>query len=254
DMKRLEGKTAIVTGGGQGIGRAIAEAFAREGAAVWVPDLFLDRAKETCSAIQLGGGVAHPDQCDVTQEGSVKAMIGRAVGQLGRIDILVNNAGIELLKNIEEITVEEWDRVMAVNVRGVFLCSKHVLPHMKKEGKGNIINMGSSAGYIGAPFQTVYCASKGAVHQFTKALALESTPSNIKVNAIAPGGVATSMLDYLTEEFGKKGVDINSFLNQQFGGVQQPEDIAAVAVFLASDESRVVHGAALLVDGGLCAS
>lgn len=145
-MKRLKGKTAIVTGGGQGIGRAIAEAFAREGAAVWVPDLFLDRAKETCSAIQLGGGVAHPDQCDVTQEGSVKAMIGRAVGQLGCIDILVNNAGIELLKNIEEITVEEWDWVMAVNVRGVFLCSKHVLPHMKKAGKGNIINMGSSAG------------------------------------------------------------------------------------------------------------
>lgn len=252
-MKRLEGRSSIVTGGGQGIGRAISEAFAREGATVWVADLFLERAQETCARIKAAGGMAYPDQCDVSAEESVKAVIGRAINRFGRIDILVNNAGIELLKSIEEITVEEWDCVMAVNVRGVFLCSKHVLPHMKKAGGGTIINMGSSAGYIGAPFQTVYCASKGAVHQFTKALALESTAANIKVNAIAPGGVATSMLDYLAEEFGKKGVDINSFLNQQFGGVQRPEDVAAMAVFLASDESRVVHGAALLVDGGLCA-
>ncbi|MBI3949039.1 MAG: 3-oxoacyl-ACP reductase FabG [Acidobacteria bacterium] len=251
---RLEGKTAIVTGGGQGIGRAIAVAFAREGAAVWIPDLFLERAKTTAAIIKDNGGVAYANQCDVAQEESVKKMIDRAVAQLGRIDILVNNAGIELLKGVEEITVEEWDQVMATNIRGVFLCSKHAIPHMKKAGKGNIINMGSSAGYMGAPFQTVYCASKGAVHQFTKALALELMASNIKVNAIAPGGVATSMLDYLDEEFGKKGIDIKSFIDQQFGGVAQPEDIAAMAVFLASDESRVVHGAALQIDGGLTAA
>lgn len=253
-MRRLEGKTSIVTGGGQGIGRAISEAFAREGAAVWVADFFPERAQQTCEAIQKEGGEAFADRVDVADEKSVQEMVTRASTKLRRLDTLVNNAGVELLKAMEDITVEEWDRLMAVNVRGVFLCCKHVIPHMKKQGKGNIINMGSSAGYIGAPFQTLYCASKGAVHQFTKALALECTAANIKVNAIAPGGVATAMLDYLAEEFAKKGIDVKSFTNQQFGGVQLPKDIADVAVFLASDESRTVHGAALLVDGGLCAA
>jgi NAD(P)-dependent dehydrogenase (short-subunit alcohol dehydrogenase family) len=253
-MKRLEGKTTIVTGGGQGIGRAIARKFASHGAVVWVPDYFKERAEATAALIQAEGGKAYADQCDVTDEASVQAMIGRAVGKMGRLDVLVNNAGVELLKSIEEITVAEWDRVMAVNVRGVFLCCKHALPHFKKAGKGNIINMGSSAGYIGAPFQTVYCASKGAVHQFTKALALECGGAGVKVNAIAPGGVNTAMLDYLDAEFRKKGIEVKSFIQNQFGGMQQPEDIADMAVFLASDESRVVHGTALLIDGGLTAS
>ncbi|MBZ5539994.1 MAG: SDR family oxidoreductase [Acidobacteriia bacterium] len=253
-MKRLEGKTAIVTGGGQGIGRAIARKFASHGAVVWVPDYFKERAEATAALIQAEGGKAYADQCDVTDEASVQAMIGRAVGMMGRLDVLVNNAGVELLKSIEEITVAEWDRVMAVNVRGVFLCCKHALPYFKKAGKGNIINMGSSAGYIGAPFQTVYCASKGAVHQFTKALALECGAAGVKVNAIAPGGVNTAMLEYLDAEFRKKGIEVKSFIQNQFGGMQQPEDIADMAVFLASDESRVVHGAALLIDGGLTAS
>lgn len=253
-MKRLEGKTAIVTGAGQGIGRAIALAFAKEGAAVWVADLFEERAQQTCALIHECGGTGFPDKVDVADEESVKGMVSRALGKLQRIDVLVNNAGVELLKAMEDITAEEWDRLMAVNVRGVFFCCKHVVPHMKRQGKGNIINMGSSAGYIGAPFQTLYCASKGAVHQFTKALALECTPANVKVNAIAPGGVATPMLDYLAEEFARKGIDVRSFTDRQFGGVQRPEDIADMAVFLASDESRAVHGTALLVDGGLCAA
>lgn len=251
-MNRLKNKTAIVTGGGQGIGRAIARNFAKQGAAVFIPDYFQERAEESARLIMSEGGIAYADQCDVTDEASVQAMIGRAMEKMGRIDILVNNAGIELYKSIEEISVEEWDRVMAVNVRGIFLCCKHSLPHMKKAGRGNIINMGSSAGYIGAAAQTVYCASKGAVHQFTKALALECGPAGVKVNAIAPGGVNTPMLDYLAEENSKKGIDVKAWVGAaQFGGVQQPEDIADLALFLASDESRTVHGAALLVDGGL---
>lgn len=251
-MKRLENKTVIVTGGGRGIGRAIATTFAREGAEVYIPDYARELAEESAKLIQADGGVAHADQCDVSDEAGVEAMIGRAMEKMGRIDILVNNAGIELYKPIEEITVAEWDRVMAVNVRGIFLCCKHALPHMKKAGRGNIINMGSSAGYIGAPSQTVYCASKGAVHQFTKALALECGTAGIKVNAIAPGGVNTPMLDYLAEENKKKGVELNAWLGEaQFGGVQQPQDIADMALFLASSESRTVHGAALLIDGGL---
>lgn len=253
-MKRLEGKTAIVTGGGQGIGRAISETFAREGAIVWIPDFFPDRAKSAADAIQASGGNAYADQVDVTKEESVQAMVDRAVKKLGRIDVLVNNAGVDILKAMEEMTVQEFDSLFAVNVRGVFLCCKHVVPHMKKAGKGNIVNMGSSAGYVGAPFQTAYCASKGAVHQFTKALAVECTSVNIRVNAIAPGGVKTSMLDYLSSEFAKKGVDINAFSNMQLGGWATPADIAAMALFLASDESRQVHGAALQIDGGLTAA
>ena len=253
-MKRLEGKNTIVTGGGQGIGRAISERFAREGAAVWIPDFYPERAKATADAIQKAGGKAYADQVDVTKEDSVKKMIARAADQMGRIDVLVNNAGVDILKSIEDMTVEEFDFLFSVNVRGVFLCSKHVIPHFKREGKGVIVNMGSSAGYIGAPFQTAYCASKGAVHQFTKALAVECTSSNIRVNAIAPGGVKTDMLKYLSDEFAKKGVDINAFSNMQLGGWATPEDIAAMALFLASDESRQVHGAALSIDGGLTAA
>ncbi len=253
-MNRLEGKTTIVTGGGQGIGRAIAMTFARHGATVWISDYFPERAKSVAEEIAKEGGTAYGDQVDVTKEDSVKAMFERALTKLGHLDVLVNNAGVEVLKSIEETTVEDFDRVFGVNVRGVFLCCKHAIPQFKKQGKGNIINMGSSAGYIGAPFQTVYCASKGAVHQLTKALAVECTASNIKVNAIAPGGVKTAMLDYLSEEFGKRGININSFESMHMGGWCTPEDIAHMALYLASDESRTVHGAALLIDGGLTAS
>lgn len=253
---RLENKTAIVTGAGQGIGRAIARAFAKEGAQVFIPDYSKAGADETAELIRSEGGTAYSAQCDVTDEASVKAMVENAMEQMGGIEILVNNAGVELYKTIEDITVDEWDRVMAVNVRGIFLCCKYALPHMKNAGKGNIINMGSVAGYIGAPFQTVYCASKGAVHQFTKALALECGAAGIKVNAISPAGVATPMLDYLDEESKKKGVDdLKGLCDQgQFGGIVQPEDVANLALFLASDESRNVQGSAVLIDGGSTAA
>ena len=253
-MNRLQGKTAIVTGGGQGIGRAIAMTFAREGATVWIADYFPDRAKAVADEITKEGGKAFGDEVDVTKEESVKGMFERSIAKFGKLDIIVNNAGVEVLKSVEETTVEDFERIFAVNVRGVFLCCKHAVTHFKKHGKGTIVNMGSSAGYIGAPFQTIYCASKGAVHQFTKALAVECTASNIKVNAIAPGGVQTAMLDYLKEEFGKRGIDISAFSNMQLGGWCTPEDIALMAVYLASDESRVVHGAALQIDGGLTAA
>lgn len=253
-MNRLQGKTAIVTGGGQGIGRAIAMTFANEGATVWIADCFPDRAKEVANEITKAGGTAYGDEVDVTKEPSVKGMFERAVAKLGHLDVLVNNAGVEVLKTIEETTAEDFDRVFAVNVRGVFLCCKHAIPYFKKQGKGNIVNMGSSAGYIGAPFQSVYCASKGAVHQLTKALAVECTPANIRINAIAPGGVKTAMLDYLAEEFSKRGININSFESMHMGGWCKPEDIAYMALYLASDESRTVHGAALLIDGGLTAA
>lgn len=254
-MKRLDQKTAIVTGGGSGIGRAIARTFARHGAMVYIPDYVKEGAQKTVEMIQGEGGVAYADQCDVSDEASVQAMVAKAADTMGSIDILVNNAGIELYKSIEEISVEEWDRVMAVNTRGLFLCCRAAIPHMKKAGKGNIINMGSTGGYIAAPFQTVYCASKGAVHQFTKALALELSPANIRVNAIAPGGVDTPMLDYLEESNKKIGVDDlkDRVSGVQLGGLIQPQDIADLTLFLASDESRTIHGTAVLIDGGYTA-
>ncbi|WP_319409413.1 SDR family NAD(P)-dependent oxidoreductase [uncultured Desulfosarcina sp.] len=254
-MKRLENRTAIITGGGSGIGRAIATTFARHGAQVYIPDYLKESAEETTKQIQNGGGVAYAGQCDVSDETSVQTMVADAMEKMGSIDILVNNAGIELHKAIEEMSAEEWDRVMAVNVRGMFLCCKHTIPHMKKAGKGNIVNMGSTGGYIAAPFQTVYCASKGAVHQFTKALALECSPAGIRVNAIAPGGVDTPMLDYLEESNKKKGVDdLKVRVSEvQLGGLIQPQDIADLALFLASDESRTIHGTAVLIDGGYTA-
>jgi NAD(P)-dependent dehydrogenase (short-subunit alcohol dehydrogenase family) len=212
-------------------------------------------ADETVDMIQKEGGTAYAGQCDVSEDASVQVMVAESMEKLGRIDILVNNAGIELHKAIEDVSFEEWDRVMAVNVRGMFLCCKHALPHMKKAGKGKIINMGSNGGYIAAPFQTAYCASKGAVHQFTKALALECSPAGIRVNAIAPGGVDTPMLDYLEASNKEKGIDDLKarVCEVQMGEIIKPEDVADLALFLASDESRMIHGTALLIDGGYTA-
>ena len=254
-MKRLENKTAIVTGGGSGIGRAIATTFARHGAVVYIPDYLEETAEETAGLIQSDGGVAYASRCDVSDEASVQAMVASAMEKMGTIDILVNNAGVELHKSIEETSVEEWDRVVAVNVRGTFLCCKYTIPHMKHVGKGNILNMGSTGGYIAAPFQTVYCATKGAVHQFTKALALECGAEGIRVNAIAPGGVDTPMLDYLEASNKEKGVDdLKTRVSEvQMGGLIQPQDIADLALFLASDESKTIHGSAVLIDGGYTA-
>lgn len=251
---KLEGKSALVTGGGGGIGRGIVLCLAEEGADIAVVDIDLARAEAIAREASRFGRRCIPVRVDVSQPEQITRMIETSIKEFGKLDILVNNAGIELLKSIEEITVAEWDRVMAVNVGGIFLCCKYALPYFKKQGKGNIINMGSCAGYIGASFQTLYCASKGAVHQFTKALALECGPAGVKVNAIAPGGVNTPMLDYLETEYKKRGIDVKSGLNTLYGGVEQPQDIADVALFLASDESRTVHGAALLVDGGYTAA
>ena len=159
-MKKLAGQTAIVTGAGQGIGKAIALEFAKHGASVMVADFDKDKAVETVNEINSQYGIAVMDQCDVSNAEDVERMVQHAIESMKQIDILVNNAGIELYKPIEEISVEEWDNLMGVNVRGMFLCSKHVVKHMKQRGTGNIINMGSSAGYNGTACQTLYCASK----------------------------------------------------------------------------------------------
>lgn len=254
-MKRLEGKLAIVTGGGRGIGRAICKKFAQEGAAVWVADLRLESAISCAESICAEGGNANPIQVDVADDASVRAMVEQiAVQESGGIDVLVNNAGIGMVKTLFDTTVEDWDRVMAINVRGIFLCCKHVVPYMLSAGRGTIINMGSCTGQIGAPLQAAYCAAKGAVNQFTKSLALELGPRNIRICAVAPGVADTDMIKSHQQEYGKFDFDmLASVEERQLGGLLRPEDIANMVAFLASEEGRGVHGSVVPVDAGVCA-
>ena len=255
-MRSLEGKTVIVTGGGRGIGRAICEKFASEGAVVWIADLVSKDAQSCAESIQDGGGIANSIQVDVSDEVSVRAMAEQIAQESGIIDVLVNNAGIGLAKSVFDTTVEEWDRLMAIDVRGIFLCCKHVVPHMMRTGRGGtVINMGSCAGQIGVALQSAYSAAKGAVNQFTKSLALELGPQNIRVCAIAPGVVDTDLVKKLEKGYDEVGFDLLASVEErQMGGLLLPEDIANMAAFLASEEARGVHGAIVPIDAGVCAS
>ncbi|MCG6883742.1 MAG: L-iditol 2-dehydrogenase [Silicimonas sp.] len=250
-MKRLEGKTALVTGGARGIGRAICEAFAREGARVAVADRLAADAAETAAAIG-GMGVT----MDVTDLASIAEGV-RAVEQaFGGIDILVNNAGIFNMAPIEEITVEDYRRQYDVNVGGTIFACQAVVPGMKKRGGGAIINFSSQAGRRGEPNIVVYCSTKAAVISITQSLALELAGDNIRVNAIAPGVVDTPMWDAVDALFAKyenraKG-EKKRLVGEAvpLGHMGSPEEIADPCVFLASDDARYITAQTLNVDGG----
>jgi D-sorbitol dehydrogenase (acceptor) len=250
-VKRLEGKTALVTGGARGIGRAICEAFAREGARVAVADRLAADAAETAAAIG-GMGVT----MDVTDLASIAEGV-RAVEQaFGGIDILVNNAGIFNMAPIEEITVEDYRRQYDVNVGGTIFACQAVVPGMKKRGGGAIINFSSQAGRRGEPNIVVYCSTKAAVISITQSLALELAGDNIRVNAIAPGVVDTPMWDAVDALFAKyenraKG-EKKRLVGEAvpLGHMGSPEEIADPCVFLASDDARYITAQTLNVDGG----
>jgi NAD(P)-dependent dehydrogenase (short-subunit alcohol dehydrogenase family) len=191
---KLEGKVAIITGAGSGIGRASAIAFAREGAAVVVADKHAAVGKETADAICAEGFIAAGISVDVASEASVEALIAECVTRFGRIDILFNNAGVVLVKPLEMMSEEEWDRVMAINVKGAFLAIKHAVPHLRKAGGGVILNTGSIGSFTGQLGTPAYSASKGAIALLTKALALDYGRDNIRVNCICPGITDTPML------------------------------------------------------------
>jgi len=256
-MGRVEGKTAIVTGAARGLGKAIAQLLAKEGAKVVVADVLEDGGREAAEEIRREGGKAIFIKHDVTSEDSWREVIKKTLSEFGKLDILVNNAGVQLIKEIANTSLEEWRRLMSVNLDGVFLGTKHAIGAMKKSGGGSIVNISSVVGIIGTADDTAaYCASKGGVRLFTKAAALECSKIghgyNIRVNSVHPGVIETAMVAGMMaqdKEFKKKLESI-----MPIGFLGKPIDIAYAVLYLASDESRLVTGAELIVDGGWTAS
>jgi NAD(P)-dependent dehydrogenase (short-subunit alcohol dehydrogenase family) len=247
----LTGKVALITGGASGIGRATMLLFARRGAAVSVVDLDEAGAQAVAQQVVAQGGQAIVVRCDVSLAADCQRAVQQTVDRLGGLDILFNNAGIIRRASVLDTTEEEWDRVMAVNVKSIFLMSKHAIPVMAQAGGGVIINTGSGWGLVGGRDAVSYCASKGAVVNMTRAMALDHSRQNIRVNCICPGDTDTSML---RDEARQLGESDEHFLakaaDRPLQRIGRPEDIAQAALYLASDASSFVTGATLVVDGG----
>ncbi len=246
----LTGKVALVTGGASGIGRATAILFGQEGAAVVVHDLKED-GRTTADAILALGGRATFVRGDVTRSADCQAAVETAISEYGGLHVLVNNAGIIRRASVVETTEEEWDRVMAVNVKSVFLFSKIAIPIMARQGGGVIVNTASGWGLDGGKDAASYCASKAAVVNLTRAMAIDHAEQNIRVNCVCPGDTDTAML---REEARQLGQDVSRFLarsaQRPLRRMGRPEEIARAILFLASDASSYVTGTALVVDGG----
>jgi 3-oxoacyl-[acyl-carrier protein] reductase len=245
---RLKDKVAVVTGAGSGMGAAIAETYAREGARVGVLDVNEQAAKEV--ARKIGDG-AIAIRCDVSKKADVEAALAATQKAFGGVDILVNNAGISHVnKPVGDIDEDEFDRVFAVNVKGLFFCSQAAIPYLRKSGGGSIINIGSTAGMRPRPGLSAYSATKGAVHNLTKTLALELAPDKIRVCAIAPVATETPLLPtFLGNAAGQREKFVATV---PLGRLAQPQDIADTALFLASDEAKFLTGNIMEVDGGRC--
>ncbi len=259
-MSRVKGKAAIVTGAAGGLGEVYARLLAKEGANVAVTDLNEADGNRVVEEIKKDGGTAIFLTHDVTSESQWDDVIAKTVARFGKLDVLVNNAGVMFRKNIEDTSLEEWQRTMRVNVDGVFLGTKWAIGAMKKTGGGSIINISSMAGIVGTPGTSAYNASKGAVRLFTKVAALECSKScldyNIRVNSVHPGLVLTSMVDAeIKEEASLTGQSYEAVKKiredwHPIGRLGEPMDIAYGILYLASDESSFVTGAELVIDGG----
>lgn len=255
-MHRLKDKVAIVTGGADGIGRATCEVFAAEGCAVVIADVNVEKGRSLAREITARGGRALFVETNVADESSIVRMVGESVKAFGKIDILVNNAAIFVLKGIDA-TVEEWRQILDVNVIGVSLVTKHVVPEIRKAGGGAIVNLGSISSFIAQPQFVTYNATKAAIATMTRCMALDLAPDNIRVNAVCPGTVWTQIVERLSAEKGmdRKAADVDA----AWGGacmlkrIADPSEIAKAILFLASDDASYVTAAHLLVDGGYTA-
>ena len=247
----LEGKVAIVTGCGSGIGRAVALLLAREGAALALVDAGAQALAATAGDIQSEGGTALAIEADVSRAEACQRAVRAAFETFKRIDVLVNNAGIIRRARVTELEEADWDRVMGVNVKSVFLMSKYAVPIMAANGGGAIINTASGWGLAGGPRAAVYCASKGAVVLLTKAMAIDHGPQGIRVNCICPGDTDTPMLRAEAQQTGEPEEQfLRDAARRPLGRIGQPQEIAQAVLYLASPASSFVTGAALVVDGG----
>lgn len=247
---KFDSKVALVTGAASGIGRATALAFAAEGAKVAVADLQMEGCDEVVEQIRSRGGEAMAIKCDVAKAKEVEAMICSTVGKYGNLHFAVNNAGIEgAHAGTTDHTEEVWDRVMDVNLKGVWLCMKYELPEMQKQKSGAIVNVSSAAGIIGSAGTVAYTASKHGVVGLTKASALEFAKQNIRINAVCPGFIRTAMLEKLIKAY--PGVEEQLIAREPAGRLAEPEEVAQAILGLCSDASSFITGAALQVDGGL---
>jgi NAD(P)-dependent dehydrogenase (short-subunit alcohol dehydrogenase family) len=252
-MKEFEGKVALVTGGGSGIGRATALAFARDGARVVIGNRSVERGEETVSMIRAAGGTASFRRTDVVVAAEVKALVDHAVTTYGRLDVAFNNAGIEgqAHPTLVDQTEANFDAVMGVNVKGVWLSMKYEIPRMLDQGRGAIVNCSSVAGIIGFPGIGIYVASKHAVVGLTKTAALEYSALNIRINAVNPAVIDTEMADRITDGMNMKKDDVIRF--HPIGRLGRAEEVAEAVLWLCSDKASFVTGHSMIVDGGFTA-
>ena len=250
-MNELKNKVAMITGGASGIGSATSELFAEEGARVAILDINKVDGESIVTRLKEKGADSVFIACDVTKSNQCKNAVDEIVKSFGKIDILFNNVGIIRRANVVELDEEDWDRVMSINVKSIFLMSKYVIPIMEESGGGSIINTGSGWGVKGGGRAVGYCASKGAVVNMTRAMAIDHGPKNIRVNCVCPGDTDTPMLRVEANQLGQ---DTNLFLaesaSRPLGRYAQPREIAQVVLFLASDRASFVTGSIYVVDGG----
>lgn len=250
---RLQEKVVIITGAGSGIGKASALLFAQQGATIIVNDISSDKGYETVNEIVEQGGKAQFIHADVTDATEVKAMVESIINSHGKIDVLFNNAGISGVGAIHEIEPDVWDRVININIRGVYLPSKYVIPYMMEQKNGSIINMSSCIAEIGLARRASYAATKGAVLSLTKSMQVDYAPYGIRINALLPGTVLTPFVEqYLRQSYDDIEAGYASLKRRQLSGdLLRPDDIAQAALFLASDESKYMMGSPLYIDGGV---
>lgn len=253
----LEGRAAIVTGAGSGIGRAIAHALAGQGAAVCIGDINLDAARTVASEIERAHGRALAVRADVSQRGPVQALVAETTRAFGRLDILVNNAGLQFIAPIEEYPEERWDQLIGIMLTGTFLCTKYALPHMKARRWGRVVNISSIHGLVASPFKSAYVSAKHGIIGFTRTLALEVAEHGITANAICPGYVRTPLVEnQIADQAKVHGIPPQEVVERimlapaAIKRLLEPDEIAAAVLYLCSENARGVTGSALAVDAG----